>query len=83
VLRRRYPRGHFWSSGKFYRGSGDADAETVIQYVRYQRLEQTSLDAFPFLALPATHEAPSFMAERTSQIEWDKFIGRKYKDVFF
>ena len=43
-FRRRYPRGHFWSPGKFYRSIGDADAETVIQYVCDQRLQQTTLD---------------------------------------
>ena len=42
----RYPKGHFWSPGKFYRSVGDADAETVIQYVRDQRLQQTSLNGF-------------------------------------
>ncbi|MBU0498238.1 MAG: IS200/IS605 family transposase [Candidatus Thermoplasmatota archaeon] len=46
-FRRRYPQGHFWSPGKFYRTVGDADAETVIQYVRNHRLQQTSLDVFP------------------------------------
>ena len=35
-FRSRYPRGHFWSPGKFYRSVGDADAETVLQYVRDQ-----------------------------------------------
>ena len=49
-FRRRYPRGHFWSPGKFYRSIGDADTETVIQYVRNQRLEQTSLDSIPTAA---------------------------------
>ena len=44
-FRKRYPRGHFWSPGKFYRSVGDADTETVMQYVRDQRLEQTSLDS--------------------------------------
>ncbi|MFO8132867.1 MAG: IS200/IS605 family transposase, partial [Thermoplasmatota archaeon] len=29
-FRLRYPRGHFWSPGKFYRTVGDADAETTI-----------------------------------------------------
>jgi len=47
AFRRRYPRGHFWSPGKFYRTVGDADAETVIQYVREHRLQQTSLDSYP------------------------------------
>jgi putative transposase len=46
-FRRRYPHGHFWSPGKFYRTVGDADAETVIQYVRDHRLQQTSLDVYP------------------------------------
>ena len=46
-FRRRYPYGHFWSPGKFYRTVGDANAETVIQYVRDHRLQQTSLDVFP------------------------------------
>jgi putative transposase len=42
----RYPKGHFWSPGKFYRSVGDADAETVIQYVHDHRLQQTSLNGF-------------------------------------
>ena len=46
-FRKRYPKGHLWSPGKFYRSIGDADAETVIQYVRDQRLQQTKLDVFP------------------------------------
>jgi putative transposase len=45
-LRCRYPNGCFWSPGKFYRSVGDADAETVLQYVRDQRLIQTSLDIY-------------------------------------
>jgi len=53
-FRCRYPRGNFWNPGKFYRSVGDADAETVLQYVRDQRLEQTSLNDFPYLVLPAT-----------------------------
>ena len=44
-FRKRYPKGHLWSPGKFYRSVGDTDAETAIQYVRDQRLEQTSLDS--------------------------------------
>ena len=47
AFRRRYPHGHFWSPGNFYRTVGDADAETVIKYVRDHRLQQTSLDSFP------------------------------------
>ncbi len=46
-FRCRYPKGHLWSPGKFYRSVGDTDAETAIQYVRDQRLQQTSLDVFP------------------------------------
>ncbi len=46
-FRKRYPKGHFWSLGKFYRSVGDADTETVMQYVRDQRLEQTTLDSIP------------------------------------
>jgi putative transposase len=46
-FRCRYSKGHFWSPGKFYRSVGDTDAETVLQYVRDQRLQQTSLDVFP------------------------------------
>ncbi|MGF3584636.1 MAG: IS200/IS605 family transposase [Thermoplasmatota archaeon] len=42
----RYPKGHLWSPGKFYRTVGDADADTVIQYVRDHRLQQTSLDSY-------------------------------------
>ena len=53
-FRRRYPKGHFWSPGKFYRSVGDADAETVLQYVRDQRLQQTSLSDFPNQGLPVT-----------------------------
>ena len=53
-LRCRYHKGHFWSPGKFYRSVGDADMDTVLQYVRNQRLQQTSLNDFPFPVLPAT-----------------------------
>ena len=45
-FRCRYPEGHLWSPGKFYRSVGDADAETVLQYVRDQRFQQTRLDVF-------------------------------------
>jgi putative transposase len=47
LFRARYSRGHLWSPGKFYRTVGDADAETVIKYVRDHRLQQTSLNGFP------------------------------------
>lgn len=53
-FRCRYPKGHFWSPGKFYRSVGDADTETVINYVRDQRLEQKSLKDFPNPGLPTT-----------------------------
>ena len=53
-FRLRYSRGNFWSPGKFYRSVGDADMETVLQYVRNQNLEQASLDDFPCSGLPAT-----------------------------
>ena len=53
AFRRRYAKGHFWSPGKFYRTVGDADAETVIQYVRDHRLQQTTLNGFPSAANPA------------------------------
>jgi putative transposase len=49
-FRKRYPNGHFWSPGKFYRSVGDADTETVIQYVHDQRLQQTLLDSLPTIA---------------------------------
>jgi len=54
MFRYRYADGNFWSPGKFYRSVGDADTETVLQYVRNQRLQQTSLNDFPTLGLPAT-----------------------------
>ena len=43
-FRLRYPRGHFWSPGKFYRTVGDADAETAINYVRKHKVHQTTLN---------------------------------------
>jgi len=46
-FRQRYHKGHFWSPGKFYRTVGDADVETVIQYVREHQYQQTSLDSYP------------------------------------
>ena len=42
-FRKRYQKGHFWSPGKFYRTAGDMDLETVTNYVRNQRLIQTTL----------------------------------------
>ncbi len=35
-FRLRYPRGHFWSAGKFGRSVGDTDLETTLRYVREQ-----------------------------------------------
>ena len=43
-FRKRYPKGNFWSPGKFYRSIGDADLETVKKYVQDQRLIQKTLD---------------------------------------
>jgi len=45
-FRLRYPRGHFWSPGKFYRTVGDADAETTINYVKNHKIHQTTLTNF-------------------------------------
>jgi len=53
-LRCRNYKGHFWSLGEFYCSVGDADMDTVIWYVRDQRLQQTSLNVFPNQGLPAT-----------------------------
>ena len=47
AFRLRYPRGAFWSPGKFFRTVGDADAETVIDYVRKHRIQQATLDVLP------------------------------------
>jgi len=44
-FRQRYSKGHLWSPGKFYRTVGDADAETVIQYVREHQYPQTTLES--------------------------------------
>jgi putative transposase len=53
-FRCRYSKGHLWSPGKFYRSVGDADMETVLQYVRNQRFQQTFLYDFPNQGLPIT-----------------------------
>jgi putative transposase len=53
-FRLRYPKGHLWSPGKFYRNVGDIDAETAKRYVRNQRLEQTSLNDYLSQGLPTT-----------------------------
>jgi putative transposase len=52
LFRYRYARGSFWSPGKFYRSVGDADATTVLEYVKNQRLQQASLDKFSNPDLP-------------------------------
>jgi len=52
MFRYRYSRGSFWSPGKFYHSFGDADTETVLEYVRNQRLQQSSLDDYPTPGLP-------------------------------
>ena len=46
-FRLRYPKGHFWSPGKFYRSVGDTDRPTTIDYVRNQMdVHQMSLADF-------------------------------------
>ena len=42
-FRLRYPHGHFWSPGKFYRSVGDVDLSTVCNYVRAQDHRQRKL----------------------------------------
>ncbi len=42
-FRLRYPRGHFWSPGNFYRSVGDVDLATVRRYVRAQDHRQRTL----------------------------------------
>lgn len=45
-FRFRYPEGHFWSPGKFYRSVGDVDLPTVRAYVRAQDHRQKLLNEF-------------------------------------
>lgn len=45
-FRKRYPRGHLWSRGKFYRTIGDVDLPTMIKYIQEQKLRQTTLIQF-------------------------------------
>jgi len=52
LFRYRYSRGSFWSPGKFYRSVGDTDTATVLEYVRNQRLLQSSLNDYPNPELP-------------------------------
>jgi putative transposase len=54
LFKYRYAKGSFWSPGKFYRSVGDTDTETVLEYVRNQRLQQASLDDYSTLGLPGT-----------------------------
>jgi Transposase and inactivated derivatives len=53
-FRKRYPKGHLWSPGKFYRTVGDADIETTRSYVRNQGIvHQTTLSQFSPNGSPA------------------------------
>ena len=52
LFRFRYAGGSFWSPGKFYRSVGDTDTATVLDYVRNQRLLQSSLNDYPNPRLP-------------------------------
>ncbi|MEW6294762.1 MAG: IS200/IS605 family transposase [Candidatus Diapherotrites archaeon] len=45
LFRKRYPKGHFWSPGKFARTVGNVDLETTIDYVEKQA-NQTMLSNF-------------------------------------
>ena len=46
-FRLRYPKGHFWSTGKFYRSVGDVDLETTRSYVqRQEEIHQSTLSQF-------------------------------------
>lgn len=45
-FRLRYPRGAFWSPGKFYRSIGDTDIETTREYVQAHDHNQTNLTNF-------------------------------------
>lgn len=43
-FRLRYPRGNFWSAGKFFRSVGDVDLDTTRNYVQNQeQIHQTKL----------------------------------------
>jgi putative transposase len=67
-FRKRYPSGHFWSPGKFYRSVGDADVETVVKYVQDQRLTQTTLDHNPMEAKKGLTRSPGM--NRLSDKSW-------------
>ena len=39
-FRKRYPKGHFWSPGKFSRSMSGVTAETVRHYIENQQLDK-------------------------------------------
>ncbi|MBS7252205.1 MAG: transposase [Candidatus Freyarchaeota archaeon] len=46
-FRLRYPKGHFWSPGKFFRTIGDIDLKTTTHYIRNQHnMNQATLQHF-------------------------------------
>jgi putative transposase len=45
-FRLRYPKGHFWSPGKFARSVSDVDLQTVVNYVERHNEKQASLGCF-------------------------------------
>jgi len=46
-FRLRYPKGNFWSTGKFYRSVGDVDLETTKSYVqRQEEIHQAKLSQY-------------------------------------
>ena len=45
-FRLRYPAGHFWSPGKFYRTVSDVTADVVREYVKAQDHQQRKLTEF-------------------------------------
>jgi putative transposase len=45
-FRKRYRKGHFWSPGKFARSVGDADLDTVVEYVKNHNTNQMTLAGF-------------------------------------
>ncbi|MFO7967935.1 MAG: IS200/IS605 family transposase [Archaeoglobaceae archaeon] len=46
-FRLRYPKGNFWSRGKFFRSVGDVDLDTTKNYVQNQpKIHQTTLTQY-------------------------------------
>lgn len=45
-FRKRYPAGHFWSPGKFYRTVSEVTSEQIREYVRRQDHRQSSLGEY-------------------------------------